>query len=134
MCPESGCNLVFGYKHVLQRHLARKHPRRPTPPTEEPEEDVQQSGNGPSLLDLFTGKHYTQPSSGTKKKNIQRSIKCPWPNVAQSSSDNSSSAEFTLACEFVFSRAYDLRRHLLAEHGFEVQQEVLDALELRKTG
>jgi len=121
----------------MQRHLARKHPRRQTPkaPAEEPiesEKDVEEPHEEPSLLDLFTGKHYTQPSSGTRK-NIRRSIKCPWPNITHSDTALSSPAEFTSTCDFAFSRAYDLRRHLLAEHGLEVNQEVLDALELRRT-
>jgi general transcription factor IIIA len=122
----------------MQRHLARKHPRRQMsePPGEVPpgwEKEAEQSHDEPSLLDLFTGKHYNRPSTGTKK-NVQRTIKCPWPGIAHSNADTLLPTEFTSACEFLFSRAYDLRRHLLAEHGFEVEQEVLDALELRTTG
>lgn len=121
----------------MQRHLARKHPRRQTPEAPgklSPEEkEVERSPDEPSLLDLLTGKHYNRPSTGTKK-NIQRTIKCPWPGVAHSNADTLSPMEFTSPCEFIFSRAYDLRRHLLAEHGFEVEQGVLDALELRASG
>lgn len=29
-------------------------------------------------------------------------------------------------CTYVFSRAYDLRRHLLAEHSLELEREVVD--------
>jgi hypothetical protein len=91
----------------MQRHLARKHPRRQMsePPGEVPpgwEKEAEQSHDEPS--------------------------------IAHSNADTLLPTEFTSACEFLFSRAYDLRRHLLAEHGFEVEQEVLDALELRTTG
>jgi len=30
------------------------------------------------------------------------------------------------ACDYVFSRAYDLRRHLRAEHGVEAEKESVD--------
>ena len=32
-----------------------------------------------------------------------------------------------LPCEHVFGRAYDLRRHLLSEHGLAAEKEAVDA-------
>ena len=35
-------------------------------------------------------------------------------------------AEAVKRCAYIFSRAYDLRRHLKAEHGLELDKEEVD--------
>lgn len=96
--------MSFGYKHVLQRHLARKHPRagrsnslcRSAPfPLQQPDDDedanaedeeddqeeiepVAEDEEDVDLLSQLTGKHYhtTVPSSRSN-----RAISCPWPHI-----------------------------------------------------
>jgi hypothetical protein len=146
-CSFPKCGKKFGYKHVLQRHVARKHPRSDSEDAIAIDEDVisddeQVKGKDSTAeintLDLLTGRHYHQSRVGVK--NIVRKFPCPWPDVLSFSlsalsetASMPSTAPFITAsggsnpCAFVFSRAYDLRRHLRAEHAFETEQAVLDA-------
>lgn len=123
---------MFGYRHVMQRHLARKHPREQdsaeqsaVESAKDPESTVARTTDEPSIMDLLTGKHYSKPL--TTSRNIQRSLHCPWPNIAAAGSGTPISG---VQCTFIFSRVYDLRRHLRSEHGLEIEQEILDAIDL----
>jgi general transcription factor IIIA len=96
------------------------------------------TGQPSSLIDDITGHTYAV-SAGVRK------LACPFPSLnglavtlpsATASSttsmyvEDSSSAGAALpvrACAYVFGRAYDLRRHLRAVHGVEVDKDVLDA-------
>lgn len=86
-----------------------------------------EEGNCPGssqAIDFLTGRHYRH----TDQQNTQtpkRDIHCPWPNafgqhldLPSSSSSHPSVGEATTQhqCAFMFSRAYDLARHLHAEH------------------
>ena len=84
-------------------------------------------------IDFITGAAYdaraqAQLSSGA------RSLRCPFPDLPPSFRCGAEDGEEAAApstsggaqCLYVFSRAYDLRRHLLAEHGLELEREVVD--------
>lgn len=151
--------MSFGYKHVLQRHLARKHPRagrsnslcRTVPAAlvsrhdADYEEDIfhdetdavlgeDDDEDEDDLLAQLTGKHYHKTTSSSHSK---RTISCPWPHIltthplSPSSPTSQAQSPFTSPiklnnCSFKFSRSYDLRRHLKAEHGYDVSQNDLD--------
>ncbi|KAH7921273.1 hypothetical protein BV22DRAFT_1038843 [Leucogyrophana mollusca] len=187
ICPHAHCTSAFGYKHLLQRHLAKIHSSpthnssisNPAPPSAqmarddstsetdpEPETDadvdkpLDDDQDDPTAfkfdIDLITGKFYAQSHSA---KPNSKHIHCPWPDVAGllpdatgafpqshtempmgSSSQNSRlSSQIAVAdpgshahastrpCAHVLTRAYDLRRHLRAEHGLDVDKDVVDS-------
>lgn len=130
-CPEDGCTMTFGYKHVMQRHLERHHrpvpSSLPAPPERAPDkrEDTSTMGN---VIALLTGQDYHEPLVTSKAKakaaHRPRVIACPWPNAFGGTRFSSGSDNPTVnhpsKCAFMFSRAYDLRRHLRSAHGLEV--------------
>lgn len=125
-CPVFNCGMRFGYKHVLQRHLSRKHPRGSSESGSGAQDETVGTHNTeePGALDLLTGKHYLKTRNAQR---AQRSIPCPWSRLSGSTRPSSASLPGASACSFLFSRVYDLRRHLRAEHGLEVEQGALDA-------
>lgn len=76
-------------------------------------------------IDGITGKSYLERNAG-----IRRALSCPYPHFPPTfvpSRDSELSAlESVVPCEYVFGRAYDLRRHLLSEHGLAVEKGVVD--------
>jgi len=106
--------MTFGYKHVLQRHLAR-HDVLPSSPAASPKKKGKKKADGTpaDAIDLVTGKHYLKHAGN-------RTIPCPWPHsfdlVLKTTGTTSKDV-----CPHMFGRAYDLRRHLLAAHGFGVE-------------
>lgn len=77
-------------------------------------------------IDKVTGRSYL-----ARNFNIKRPLRCPHPNLPQSfASDRDSESSTTdpvVPCEHVFGRSYDLRRHLVSEHGLAVEKSVVDA-------
>ncbi|OSD06096.1 hypothetical protein PYCCODRAFT_1405021 [Trametes coccinea BRFM310] len=153
ICPHGHCRRAFGYKHLLQRHLAKLHaPNDPTASGNERghgSESGSHSGNEsdhpmgspcepPRTLDidLITGSAYAARAKASL--NQATKLQCPFPHLPASLSPTSvskdaehsapiaSSSKRRSDCQYVFSRAYDLRRHLQAEHGIDVDREKVD--------
>lgn len=126
VCPHESCKRSFGYKHILQRHIAKSHVI--ASPDGDDDNDNISSGNETETqtsfnIDNMTGNSYSQRAEHHLK--VAKCVACPYPNlrgleVATQTSTGPSS------CDFVFSRAYDLRRHLKAVHQVEVLKEVAD--------
>ncbi|KAI0639277.1 hypothetical protein C8Q77DRAFT_1080385 [Trametes polyzona] len=162
VCPHEHCKRAFGYKHLLQRHLAKVH--APQSESETAEESGNGSGAGsgsgseseqdnPSAsaqdvdgtmdIDLITGSAYATRAKESLKQATK--LQCPFPHLPPilSTEDTveggsgpaqaASSSKRIADCQYVFSRAYDLRRHLQAEHGLNVVREKVDEwVRLRK--
>ncbi|KAH9937572.1 uncharacterized protein B0H18DRAFT_867289 [Fomitopsis serialis] len=151
-CPT--CERTFGYKHLLQRHTAKAHPTEPassdsesdsnteassgedTEDSEDEKDDEDQETAKPTVafsIDFITGAAY-EARSQVRLGTSPRSLKCPFPYLPSSFREDESADEDVAAskaihdpqCQYVFSRAYDLRRHLLAEHEVELGKEVVD--------
>ncbi|KAH8110757.1 hypothetical protein DFH11DRAFT_1859986 [Phellopilus nigrolimitatus] len=135
VCTVDACGSSFGYKHLLQRHVARMHAPEETAQescesSEENEAEkspfapsalqVPQPQSGPlSTIDILTGKAY-----GDRAKDriaLQGALICPFPNVPLSPC--LSLQGVSDSCKHVFSRAYDLKRHLISAHDLEVSRE-----------
>ncbi|KIJ58546.1 hypothetical protein HYDPIDRAFT_87559 [Hydnomerulius pinastri MD-312] len=136
VCPHRHCRSAFGYKHLLERHLAKIHSSKSTQSEVSEDEATTTDTDGVDASDVLpstslahmdieaiTGKSYAARS--------QRStaIYCPYPHVdvllASSALANDSSSS-SKACEHVLTRAYDLRRHLKAEHGIDADRGKVD--------
>jgi general transcription factor IIIA len=143
VCLHEKCGKSFGYKHLLQRHTAKAHTDSSS--SNETENGVfRDEGSKDTELsaldiDLVTGKAYTQRS---RVNGAKFSLNCPWPNIDQLDSRatstfsvassnrvataNSGSLPDHAACDYVFSRFYDLCRHLKSEHGFDPERTQLE--------
>ena len=91
-------------------------------------------------IDWITGAAYDARAQARLSSGA-RSLQCPFPDLPPSlrrgyPGEDAASADGEVAapsagggprCLYVFSRAYDLRRHLLAEHALEIGREVVDA-------
>lgn len=76
-----------------------------------------------SAIDALTGKTYSLRLRSGK------ALQCPYPDLASLAATNvpgPSSGGHHSACDYVFTRAYDLRRHLKAEHGVVVGKEMAE--------
>ena len=133
-CPREECKMAFGYKHKLQQHVAKYH----TPVSDDglsPRTDVSDANTarGKTVgIDFLTGKKYQD--NARDLLDAQKVINCPCPDWPSSfishegseTGDEQAASEATNDhCEFVFTRAYDLRRHLLAIHDLDVDKEVV---------
>ncbi|KAI0670027.1 hypothetical protein C8Q78DRAFT_160837 [Trametes maxima] len=154
ICPHATCKRAFGYKHLLQRHLDRLHapaesssesaPESDSGSNEDPRSDdendhttdaADDSGNTMDI-DLITGITYATRA----KESIRRAAKlqCPFPHLPALLSPEHGEGEGAVSsvtasgskrkndCQYVFSRAYDLHRHLRAEHELAVGREKVD--------
>ncbi|KAH9045919.1 hypothetical protein EDB83DRAFT_2638027 [Lactarius deliciosus] len=149
VCTVDGCGRAFGYKHILQRHQARGHNNDKDEDGEDAEQHADADGessdggetrtrpkkrktrhatsHSTSIIDEITGVAYAKRSAGG-----QAPLKCPHPTMeglpsALPASRQSLWSEDAAPCEYVFRRAYDLRRHLQAVHGISLDKEVVDA-------
>ncbi|KAI0374296.1 hypothetical protein BV20DRAFT_961419 [Pilatotrama ljubarskyi] len=153
VCPHEHCKRAFGYKHLLQRHFAKLHaPENGTQAADEsshssdsdsgvegdsdhPSEAAHET-SGAMDIDLITGSTYAAHAKESIKQATK--LQCPYPHLppllspegadkgVTSSAAVYSSSKRKVDCQYVFSRAYDLRRHLQAEHGVEVEREKVD--------
>jgi general transcription factor IIIA len=113
----------------MQRHVARHHNERPesSQAGSGAESDTRAHRSKPSAIDVITGKAYGSRSNST------RSLHCPYPQLndlfprGSTPTIREAAAEPMERCPFIFTRAYDLRRHLRAEHGIELLKEAVDA-------
>jgi general transcription factor IIIA len=140
VCPHQHCSSAFGYKKLLNRHLARIHSTRSDQSVTDPSQsdgttttdtDTDCPDNEPAdsaahlSIDRITGHAYSlrtcMPTSKT--------IRCPYPNVEDllllppETPLSGSSAQ----CDYILTRAYDLRRHLKAEHGLVGDKSKVDS-------
>ncbi|KAF8333064.1 uncharacterized protein EI90DRAFT_2917034 [Cantharellus anzutake] len=134
-CPEADCQKTFGYKHVLRQHIEKVHRGKDQENHDEEDDSTTSVANqreenhqGRSLaIDFLTGLHYTtNPESQNNHSSTGRDIHCPWPDAFQmhlvgpsystpAADDEGGTKRYR--CAYMFSRAYDLARHLHAEHG-----------------
>jgi hypothetical protein len=139
VCPNENCTQAYGYKHLLQRHLAKAHiPAIPdsgisidsssegdesmgTMPPSKP--NVTSKLSGSLDIDTLTGQSYAKRTRASVADS--KALCCPYPNV--DILINASTNEPGMpSCQYAFSRAYDLRRHLKATHNIESTKESVD--------
>jgi uncharacterized C2H2 Zn-finger protein len=151
-CDHAQCGRTFGYKHLLQRHMAKIHGIR-SEGHDSSELGAQNSGrgikrkNGTSMvveapfIEALTGKAYKrrgevpEPSSvstttPSPTKASRKIIRCPWPHFSRRNGDAGGMERgdhIQGQCEAIFHRAYDLRRHLKAGHALLVEKVELAA-------
>jgi general transcription factor IIIA len=85
------------------------------------------------MINEITGVAYEERAA-----RAQAPLRCPHPAMeglpsVLAAENNSLWGEVT-PCEYVFGRAYDLRRHLRAVHGVELDKEVVDGWARRTRG
>lgn len=88
--------------------------------TAEETDDDRDAGVPASAIDDLTGKAYSLRLRSSK------SLECPYPDLgglADTDAAGHSTSAHRSACAYVFSRPYDLRRHLKAEHGVLVDKK-----------
>ncbi|KAJ7502882.1 hypothetical protein B0H11DRAFT_1711385 [Mycena galericulata] len=127
-CPHESCGQTFGYKHLLQRHLA-KHDI-PSSASNSSDADINSLLKPPALnmdIDMITGKTYAQ--SSREKLKAAKVLQCPYPDVngfdlVPTLDNNVTNGGPT--CGYVFSRAYDFRRHLQTAHDLVADKDSVD--------
>ncbi|KAG6920025.1 hypothetical protein DXG01_010093 [Tephrocybe rancida] len=141
VCPHDSCGQTYGYKHLLQRHLAKAHNTtsadEDTPHDDSDESDwasnvkVPRKVTSTSLdIDTITGHSYAQRT----RANVANAsaLLCPYPHlegITLADDDALLPAPQTSAaraCEYAFSRAYDFRRHLKTAHGATAEKESVE--------
>ncbi|KAL5513353.1 hypothetical protein ACEPAH_3752 [Sanghuangporus vaninii] len=144
VCSVEGCGAQFGYKHLLQRHMARVHEHASMVhlemdlPAESSSASASVSKPDADPIDLLTGKAY-EDRAKKRLATHKNALVCPYPDMDTSSLLSTNSTTSRLlgdqtssqprgSCGFVFSRAYDLRRHLSSAHDLEVDREEVVAL------
>ncbi|THH34047.1 hypothetical protein EUX98_g6 [Antrodiella citrinella] len=126
VCTHADCKRAFGYKHLLQRHITRDHiPQSDDEGSESSDEEVEEEApQHPASfsIDDITGLTYSMHA----KEQMQETAKlaCPHPDVSPLT--GAALAVRHPKCQYIFSRAYDLRRHLRSEHGLDVTKERVD--------
>lgn len=135
VCPHQHCSSAFGYKHLLERHLDKIHSAQSVTEASESEggttNDTNCSDNesahsaGPLSIDRITGHTYSSRSRIATSK----IIRCPYPDVENlllSTPDIALSGS-SVRCAHILFRAYDLRRHLKADHGLIGDKSKVDS-------
>jgi general transcription factor IIIA len=95
-------------------------------------DDIEIDGieDGPLSIDAITGKAYAMHAQH-QLAHTASSLRCPQHDISiQSAGAGPSSLTLphtSLPCAYVFTRAYDLHRHLRSQHGIEVERGVVDA-------
>ena len=125
ICHYEDCKQCFGYKHLLQRHSAKVHQpqRQATDASEEElsESDPQQPSEVTFDIDAITGNTYSKLANN--RLNSSKALRCPYPNIRDLTGDDTVEGR---DCTYVFSRGYDLRRHLYATHDIDVPKDAVD--------
>jgi general transcription factor IIIA len=137
ICPHEDCNRAFGYKHLLQRHLAKVHSTHTgesdsAEATDEEDEETTPTNKTVQRMDIdtITGMSYT--SKANERLTASKALQCPHPylgalvSMTGSGDLEMAGSSTSRICEYVFSRAYDLRRHLRTEHEVDVEKDKVD--------
>ncbi|KAL6302221.1 hypothetical protein BKA93DRAFT_737472 [Sparassis latifolia] len=149
VCSHSDCGRAFGWKHLLQRHVAKVHSNDPLNSDSEEDHEASDEAEASGIqaqeqprpeeslaIDFITGQAYATHSR--EQMNCLKVLKCPHPHLpaifvvddtlapSGSGSRQPESSSHTGLCQYVFSRAYDFRRHIRVEHGIEVEKEIVD--------
>ena len=106
-CPK--CGIRYGYKHLLQRHFARQHKQTSGSASDDSESEEEEARSEKEKMDIDT-----MTGSAYVKRARRKVLRCPYPDLEQIAVSRD-------RCEYVFTRAYDLRRHLRAVHGMETE-------------
>ncbi|KAJ7350369.1 hypothetical protein DFH08DRAFT_108230 [Mycena albidolilacea] len=120
VCPHETCKRAFGYKHLLQRHLTKRHSASSASESSDEDATFFPTPAAAKLdIDTITGNNYAQAAS--KKLKAAKALRCPYPHL-----DDLAAVGDGLPCDYVFSRAYDFRRHLQSEHDVIVDKNSVD--------
>lgn len=125
VCPHESCGRTFGYKHLLQRHLGKLHKAdRAGDETADDSEAGGAADNAPQPRDVriddITGMSYVRRAQ--EQLASPRTLCCPFPDLHSLVPGLTQGDGSGKRCQYVFTRAYDFRRHLLSEHGLEVEK------------
>lgn len=145
-CPHAAtgsCDKAYGHRHLLVRHLAKKHPGTvlgenpppsPVPGLKTPAELAAERKSGEKLRGLLTGMAF-----------VRRPIPCPFAygpettdllatlGLEAPAEEQNESGGGGGTCDYRCSRAYDLRRHLGTAHSVVVgEAEARDVAEALK--
>ena len=131
VCPHEYCGRSFGYKHLLQRHLAKLHKAGSS--DAESSDDSEERGGGDNALqqaqglrvDDITGMAYSKRAK--EQLASSRTLSCPFPSLHGLVCDEAVAGDSGTRCEYVFTRAYDFRRHLRSEHNLELEKDKVDS-------
>jgi general transcription factor IIIA len=128
ICHHEDCGKAYGYKHLLQRHLAKAHASWSSSHHSDSEDDTQLERKPMALLDIdtITGKSYMERI----KTKSSLMVQCPYPRIPITFKFDATDMDALSnehVCKHVFSRAYDLRRHLRSGHRMEVEKEAVDS-------
>jgi general transcription factor IIIA len=145
VCPHENCKQAYGYKHLLERHLAKVHvsvaPDSGISTDSSSEDDdtteaVDANSSGrlnakskpfESLdIDTLTGQLYAKRTHASVVDS--KALRCPYPGVDELADALANEQEISMGprCQYAFSRAYDLRRHLKAVHNIDSSKERVD--------
>ncbi len=126
VCPRDDCKRAFGYKHLLQRHLARLHAGSSEDSDSNNDIQDRQPTSAPARLgiDDITGKNYSVRSK--QMMTMAKVLCCPHPDLRGLITEARPLAGGSKRCEYVFSRAYDFRRHLQSEHSIVIEKDIVD--------
>jgi len=148
-CDHIGCGREFGYKHLLQRHMAKIHGIHSNGHGSEDREARNSWVGSPgkeksskqlvtletSFIETLTGRAYKRRgeesgSGGGSLTGTRRVVHCPWPHFSPKNGQNEATKRdmpLKRQCGATFYRVYDLRRHLKADHALNVEKEELGA-------
>jgi uncharacterized C2H2 Zn-finger protein len=130
VCPHDSCKQPFGYSHLLRRHLGKSHlSPKSASGSDSSGEDVTPTARFRMDIDAITGQAYA--ARAREQVLSARAFQCPYPHMDSLVFVVDVGQEGKLLggsqrCEYVFSRAYDLRRHLGSAHGAQTEKGSLD--------
>lgn len=133
ICPHTSCGSAFGYKHLLQRHSAKAHGAKQSgdDATSGEEGDESDSGTLAGNINYITGAAYEQNARIKVDKGL--ALPCPYPVLEGLVPPDLVSGAHP--CGYVFSRAYDLRRHMRTAHNVEIDKARIDTwVKQKRTG
>jgi len=129
VCHHADCDSSFGYKHLLQRHLAKCHAAESSGP-DVSQDDLSEGEDQEVMFDIdtMTGNAYAKRAEARLKE--AKALRCPFPHVQELTGEDPAESlggsQQPGPCDYVFNRSYDLRRHLNAAHDLIYSKEVVD--------